>query len=71
MGYTPYEGRRIKGWPVTVLSRGRLVVDAGELKVEPGSGQFLPRDTSAAARPLGRLVPEMDPKQNFGAKILP
>ncbi len=70
-GYTPYEGRRIKGWPVTVLSRGRIAVDAGELKVKRGSGQFLTRATSDAARPLGRLVPEMDPKRNFGAHILP
>ena len=70
VGYTPYEGRRIKGWPVTVLSRGRLVVDSGELKVQPGSGQFLTRDSSDAARPLGRPIPEMDPKRNFGAQIL-
>ena len=41
VGYTPYEGRRIKGWPVTVLSRGRRVVDGGELLVDRGSGEFL------------------------------
>jgi dihydropyrimidinase len=71
VGYTPYEGRTITGWPVTVLSRGRIAVDEGELHVEKGSGQFLPRDHSDAARPTGNLVPEMDPARNFGARILP
>ncbi|HJO97371.1 MAG TPA: dihydropyrimidinase, partial [Rhodospirillales bacterium] len=31
VGYTPYEGRTVTGWPVTVLSRGRVVVEDGEL----------------------------------------
>ena len=68
--YTPYEGRRITGWPTTVLSRGRIAVEDGELKIERGSGRFLARDISSAARPLGRLEPEMDPDRNFGASIL-
>jgi len=71
VGYTPYEGRTVTGWPVTVLSRGRVAVDDGALHVERGSGQFLARDLSDAARPLGRLEPEMDPARNFGAHILP
>jgi dihydropyrimidinase len=70
VGYTPYEGRKLRGWPVTVLSRGRVAVEDGELKVERGSGEFLPRYLSQAAQPLNRLVPEMDPSRNFGAKIL-
>jgi dihydropyrimidinase len=44
VGYTPYEGRKIKGWPLTVLSRGRVVVDKGELSVERGSGEFVARE---------------------------
>jgi dihydropyrimidinase len=70
VGYTPYEGRTITGWPVTVLSRGRVAVDQGELKVARGSGQFLARERSEAARPLGRLEPEVDPARNFGAHLL-
>lgn len=70
VGYTPYEGRKLRGWPVTVLSRGRVAVEDGELKVERGSGQFLPRYLSDAAQPLNRLVPEMDVNRNFGAEIL-
>ena len=69
VGYTPYEGHRLKGWPETVLSRGRLVVQDGELKVERGSGEFLPCDKPQAARPLGRSVPEMNKQTNFGAAL--
>jgi dihydropyrimidinase len=53
-GYTPYEGRVIKGWPETVLSRGRVTVRDGSLHVAPGSGRFLPRAAGEAAKPLGR-----------------
>jgi len=55
---------------VTVLSRGRVAVEKGSLHIEPGSGQFLARDCPESARPLGRLVPELDPSRNFGANIL-
>jgi dihydropyrimidinase len=70
VGYTPYEGRRLEGWPETVLSRGRIAVADGELKVARGSGEFLARERSDAARPLGRPVPELDPARNFGARLL-
>jgi dihydropyrimidinase len=70
VGYTPYEGRTLTGWPVTVINRGRLVIDQGELQVERGSGDFLPCETPEPARPLGRSVPEVDPARNFGAEIL-
>ena len=43
VGYTPYEGRTIRGWPVTVVSRGRVVVEDGKLNAERGSGQFIAR----------------------------
>lgn len=41
--YTPYEGRTLTGWPVTVLSRGQVVCHEGELLGTPGQGQFLKR----------------------------
>jgi dihydropyrimidinase len=53
-GYTPYEGHVVKGWPETVLSRGRIAVRNGVLHVAPGSGRFLPRAAGEAAKPLGR-----------------
>ncbi len=41
--YTPYEGRTLTGWPVTVLSRGQVICHEGELLGKPGQGQFLKR----------------------------
>jgi len=59
VGYTPYEGMQITGWPVTVISRGRIVVDDGKLQATRGSGAFLPCALSDAAKPLGRTTPEL------------
>jgi len=69
VGYTPYEGRTVVGWPVKVINRGRLVVDEGELLVERGSGEFLPCAQPATAKPVGRTASELDPARNFGAQI--
>jgi dihydropyrimidinase len=59
VGYTPYEGMQLTGWPVTVISRGRIVVDDGKLQAARGSGAFLPCALSDAAKPLGRTTPEL------------
>ncbi|MGC2415938.1 MAG: dihydropyrimidinase [Stellaceae bacterium] len=59
VGYTPYEGMHLTGWPVTVLSRGRIVIDDGKLQAQRGSGNFLPCALSDTARPLGRTTPEL------------
>src|SRR5438105_9911839 len=59
VGYTPYEGRRLKGWPVTVVSRGRTIVDDGKLLAASGSSAFQPCALSEAARPVGNFVPEL------------
>lgn len=40
--YSPYEGMTLKGWPVTVLLRGRIMLQDGAL-VEGTRGQYLPR----------------------------
>ncbi len=69
-GYTPFAGRTLQGWPVTVLSRGRVVIEDGKRLAAPGSGQFLPRSGGEAAKPTGRLVADMNPELNFGAKLL-
>ncbi len=45
VGYTPYEGRTLKGWPEVVLSRGRVVVEGNALHVAAGSGEFIARGT--------------------------
>ena len=41
--YNLYEGTEVKGDVETVLVRGTVVVDDGELKVEPGFGEYLER----------------------------
>ena len=47
VGYTPYEGMTVTGWPTTVLSRGRVAVHEGRLLVERGSGKFIARGVPA------------------------
>jgi len=69
-GYTPFAGRKLRGWPITVLSRGRVIVADGKRSVEAGTGRFLPRTGGEAAKPTGRLMPDMDPELNFGATLL-
>jgi dihydropyrimidinase len=58
-GYTPYKGRALSGWPITVLSRGEVIVEHGKLSAERGRGRFLARGRSEALEPLGREVPEI------------
>ena len=41
--YNPYEGRLVTGATDTVLSRGRLVIENGQLAARGGSGSFLKR----------------------------
>ncbi|RAI41249.1 dihydropyrimidinase [Rhodoplanes roseus] len=46
--YTPYEGLEVQGWPETVISRGEILVERGELKGSPGRGRFLVQEVSSA-----------------------
>jgi dihydropyrimidinase len=68
-GYTPYKGRKLKGWPVTVLSRGEAIVQDGKLSAERGRGRFLARQPSDALRPLGRDVPEVAQLKAWGTPL--
>jgi dihydropyrimidinase len=70
VGYTPYEGRHLRGWPVTVLSRGRIVVQDGKLAALRGSGNFLPCALSDAAKPSGVAVPELAFVAETGAALV-
>ncbi len=49
--YSPYEGMAVDGWPVTVLSRGEVLIENNELLAKPGRGQFLPCLKPDMARP--------------------
>ena len=41
--YNLFEGTEVTGVPETVLVRGRVIVDNGELVAQPGAGQFIAR----------------------------
>ncbi len=62
-GYTPYEGRELKGWPTTVISRGEVLVEPGcdpaALAQRRGRGRFLARERSDALLSSGLKIPEM------------
>ena len=42
-GYTLFDGRELKGWPVLTMLRGRVIMRDGELTASPGYGQYVPR----------------------------
>lgn len=70
VGYNPFAGRKLKGWPEIVLRRGEAIIADGRLQAAPGSGRLQLRNRSAAMQPTGRLSPEFDPASNFGAHLL-
>ena len=41
--YNLYEGTKVQGSPETVLLRGNVLVDGGELVASPGIGQYVAR----------------------------
>lgn len=43
--YTPFEGLEVRGWPVTVVCRGVIVFDGGEVLARKGRGTFPPQPT--------------------------
>src|SRR6266550_1068074 len=45
--YSLFEGMKIKGYPETVLSRGKVVIENNEYKGRPGEGQFIRRGACA------------------------
>lgn len=69
MDYNPFAGMEVTGWPVTVLGRGRRIVDNGALIAKPGSGQFIKRAPIDLTGHPGQPISELDPAQNFGATL--
>ena len=47
MDYTPFEGMRLTGWPVTTVSRGEVVWHEGTVRGAPGRGRLLTRSPAA------------------------
>jgi allantoinase len=50
VGWSPYEGRRIRHAPIATFQRGRLIFDGNAVLAEPGSGRFV---TPSRANPAG------------------
>ncbi len=48
--YSPYEGWRVTGWPMTVLRRGEVVVEGGKVVGAVGSGRLVARERWTSAR---------------------
>ena len=47
-GYSVYDGREVFGWPRFTVSRGEVVLEDGQVVAEPGRGQWLRRQPTAA-----------------------
>jgi dihydropyrimidinase len=45
--YDPYEGWEVTGWPRTVLLRGEVAYDKGEIRAAAGAGRLVRRSTSS------------------------
>jgi dihydropyrimidinase len=58
--YTPYEGLKVKGWPVLTMVRGNVVARNGELVGKPGVGNYLRRGLSELARPKNLRAESLD-----------
>jgi dihydropyrimidinase len=47
--YTIYEGWKLKGWPVTTIVRGKIIMEDGQVASDAlGHGEFIPRPTTIA-----------------------
>ncbi len=51
MDYTPYEGRKLRGWTEHVNSRGEIIVEDGQVRVDRGRRESLPWELPEPARP--------------------
>ncbi len=47
-GYSPYDGRPVRGWPRFTVSRGEVVYEDGQVTGAPGRGRWLHRAATAA-----------------------
>ncbi len=43
VGWTPYEGMEVKGWPVMTISRGEIIAKDGDILGKPGHGRYIKR----------------------------
>ena len=50
VGWTPYEGWILKGWPTTTIVRGEVVAKEGQIMAKEGRAQFVPMKMRARRR---------------------
>ena len=41
VGWTPYDGKKIKGAPIRTILRGKTVMEDGKILGKPGDGQLV------------------------------
>ncbi|SDU03243.1 dihydropyrimidinase [Stappia sp. ES.058] len=56
VGYNPFSGREVHGWPTTVLSRGETIVQDGDVLARPGRGKRIEMRRSPAMRARAPVV---------------
>ncbi|MDJ1015234.1 MAG: dihydropyrimidinase [Paracoccaceae bacterium] len=59
VGYNPWEGRTIQGWPETVFLRGKAIVENGAFAGSYGTGRWIRRDAlgvTTAAEPASEYL---------------
>src|SRR5260370_3393828 len=61
MDYTPYEGRKVTGWPVTTISRGEVIWRDGAVTGAAGRGRVPPGGGSAAPKTPRQHPPKLRP----------
>lgn len=49
VGWTPFDGLRVRGFPVLTVSRGEIVMEEGSVVAKPGRGEFVRPDRSVQA----------------------
>jgi dihydropyrimidinase len=59
VGYNPWEGTTVTGWPDTVVLRGSVMVEAGKFIAPAPAGRWLHR-RGGEARPFGKAAAEVD-----------
>jgi dihydropyrimidinase len=55
-GFTPYEGLRLKGWPLFTVLIGNIVMEEGQIVGKPGIGHVLSRNSIRGKLVQNKLV---------------